>query len=328
MDRIRTVVVGAGYFAQAVHLPAMQAIKDIEITAICRRNLEALRPLAAKFEIPKMYGDYREMIDTEKPDAVIVLTSISATAEVAVYAMERGIPTLIEKPPGKTLAEARNLVEVAERTGVINIVAFNRRHSLPIVRAKKLLDDEGLPIRSASAKMLRYRRFDDNFVEGTGVHAIDTLRFLAGGIDEVETVEAASSDKEGGANVFSILKYECGAIGALSIHTVVGTSYEGYDVHTEDGSLFVTLPQGGFAAGDCGFEYWRGPTYPLKSMNRDMISQYVQPQMMSGIYEENAEFVRCIRENRHSPNNVLDGLKTMLVADAIAKGGSRKVEKP
>jgi len=328
MDRIRTVVVGAGYFAKAVHLPAMKAIDDIEITAICRRNLDALKPVAAEFGIPNLYTDYREMIDEEKPDAVVVITSISATAEVAKYAMEKGIPTLLEKPPGKTVAEARELVEVAERTGTINIVAFNRRHSLPVVRAKKLLDDEGLPIRTASAKMLRYRRFDKGFVPGTGVHAIDTLRFLAGEIEEVETVDAPPSDKEGGANSFTLFKYECGAIGALSVHTVVGISYEGYDVHTEDGSLFITLPQGGFAGEECGFEYWRGPTYPLKSLNRDMIAQYVRPQMMTGIYEENTELVRCIRENRHSPNNVLDGLKTMLVADAIARGGRQKVEKP
>ncbi len=327
MDKIRTVVVGAGYFAAEVHLPAMKANGDLDIVAICRRNVDLLKPVAERFGIPRMYGDYKEMIDKEKPDAVIVITSIAATAEVATYAMEKGIPTLLEKPPASTVEEARKLVEVADRTGTINIVAFNRRHALPIVRAKKLIDDEGLKIRTASAKMLRYRRFDKEFVSGTGIHSIDTLRYLAGDIVEVDTFTAPPSDKEGGSNAFVVLKYESGAHGVFSVNSVCGISYEAYEVHTEGSSMFIKLPQGGFGAEDCGFTYWRGPTYPLKSLNADMISPYVRPQMMTGIYEESAALVECIRENRKSPNDVLDGLKSMLVCDAIRKGGHQVVEK-
>ncbi len=327
MDKIRTVVVGAGYFAQAEHLPAMKANADIEITAICRRNLEALKPVAAAFDIPGVYTDYREMIDREKPDAVMVITSVAATLEVSSYAMEKGIPTMLEKPPGRNVAEARALVEVARRTGTINVLAFNRRHALPVVRARKLIQDEGLPIRSVYCTMLRYRRFDKAFVMGTGVHGIDTMRYLAGEVKEVTTVEAPSSAQEGGANLYSILQFESGAVGCLSLHTVVGVSDERYEIHTEDRSLFLKVPQGGFATKDGGFTYWHGPIYPLKSSDSDMITPYLKPRMLTGIYEESAELVRCIRENTHSPNNVEDGLKTMLLAEAIAKGGHQKVEK-
>lgn len=328
MDRIRTVVVGAGYFAEAVHLPAMKANSDFDIVAICRRNVDALKPVAERFNIPKTYGDYREMIDTEKPDAVVVITSIAATAEVASYALEAGIPTLLEKPPAASIDEAKKLAEVARRTGTINIVAFNRRHALPIMRAKKLLEDEGLPIRTASAKMLRYRRFDEKFVAGTGIHSIDTLRYLAGEIVEVNTFEAPGADKEGGSNAVVVLKYASGAQGVFTVNSVCGTSLESYEIHTQDSSMFITLPQGGFGAQGCGFEYFRGPTYPLKSMNSDMIPAYIPPQMMTGIYEESAALVECIRENKHSPNDIEDGLKSMLVCDAIGKGGHRLVEKP
>ncbi len=328
MDKIRTVVVGAGYFTTAVHLPAMKANGDLDIVAICRRSVDLLKPVAERFGIPRMYADYKEMIDKEKPDAVMVITSVAATKEVASYAMEKGIPTMLEKPPGKDVAEARQLVEVAKRTGTINVLAFNRRHALPIVRAKKLIDDEGKPIRTASARMLRYRRFDKSFVMGTGVHAIDTLRFLAGEIVRVDTVSGTPSEKEGGSNLYSILEYESGAVGVLAIQTVVGTSDERYEIHTEDTSMFITMPQGGFAATDSGFEYWRGPTYPMKSNNADMLSPYVRPEMMSGIYEESAALVECIRQKKHSPNNVEDGLKTMLVAEAIDKGGKQVVAKP
>ncbi len=242
--------------------------------------------------------------------------------------MEKGIPTLLEKPPAASIEEARKLVEVARRTGTINIVAFNRRHALPVTRAKALIDASGKPVRTCSSHMLRWRRFDPTFVAGTGIHSLDTLRYLGGDVVEVDTVHGKPSDKEGGSNVFSVLKYASGAVGLFSANTVAGTSDERYEVHTEDSSLFLTMPQGGFGMEIGGFEYWQGPTYPTKSLCKDMMKAYVSPHMMTGIYEEQVELVKCIRENRKSPNDVLEGLKTMLLADAIAKGGHQVVEKP
>ena len=163
---------------------------------------------------------------------------------------------------------------------------------------------------------------------GTGIHALDTLRYLGGDVVEVDTIHGKPSDKDGGANAFSVLKYDSGAVGLFSANTVAGTSDERYEVHTEDGSLFLTMPQGGFGMELGGFEYWQGPTYPTKSLCKDMMRPYVRPQMMTGIYEEQVELVKCIRENRKSPNDVLEGLKTMLLADAVAKGGHQVVEKP
>jgi len=237
--------------------------------------------------------------------------------------MEAGIPTLLEKPPGKDSTEARKLVEVADRTGTLNIVAFNRRHSPRAGRAKEFL--AGRKIRTASARMLRFHRWEKGFVIGTAIHAIDTLRYLAGDVMEVDTVSGEASDGKGGTNLVSAFKYASGAVGQLTVQTACGVSDEQYEIHAEDVSAFIVMPQGGFSDAVGRFEFWQGPTYPLKSFNCDVPEPYRGPGMMDGIYDEDNDLVKHIRAGTRSPNDVHDALKTMLLAEAIAKGGRKKV---
>ena len=325
MGKIRAGIIGAGYFAEAVHLPALSRNSDIQMVAICRRSEGPLKVTAVKYGIPKTYTDYREMIAREKLDAVYVLVSIEKTLEIASATMEAGIPTLLEKPPGKDSKEARKLCEVADRTGTLNIVAFNRRHSPMVRRAKEMMGTR--IIRTASARMLRFHRYEDNFVLGTGIHALDTLRYLGGEVAEVETAKGDATDAKGGTNIVSILYYASGAIGQLTVQTACGMSYEDYEVHAEDASALIVMPQGGFGDEVGRFEFWHGPTYPLKSLNRDIPDVYRGPGMMDGIYDEDADLVRHIRAGTRSPNDVHDSLETMLLAEAIQRGGRQKVEK-
>ncbi len=323
MDKLRAGIIGAGYFAEAVHLPAISRNRDIEMAAICRRSEAPLKATAAKYGIPKTYTDYREMLEKETLDAVYVIVSVNMTLEVATACMEAGIPTLLEKPPGKDSAEARKLCEVADRTGTLNIVAFNRRHAPMARRVKALM--EGRKIRTASARILRYHRYESEFTLGTAVHPMDTLRYLGGDVVEVDTFGSEATDGKGGTNHTSILRYANGAVGQLTVQTACGVSHEDYEVHAEDVSAFITMPQGGFSDAVGRFEFWQGPTYPLKSYNSDVPEAYRGPGMMDGIYDEDADLVKHIRAGTRSPNDVHDALKTMLLAEAIAKGGPQKV---
>ena len=63
------------------------------------------------------YEDYKELIDKEKPDFVISATPTFMHEEVAVYALERGIHILSEKPMSLTKDEADQLLAVIKRTG-------------------------------------------------------------------------------------------------------------------------------------------------------------------------------------------------------------------
>jgi predicted dehydrogenase len=325
MAKVRAGIIGAGYFAQAAHLPALSRNDDLEIAAICSLDEAANKSLAAKYDIPKTYTDYRQMIAKEALDVAYVVVSVDKTLEIASATMEAGIATLMEKPPGKNSKETRKLIEVAERTGTPNIVAFNRRHSPMLRRARALLADR--KIRMASARMLRYHRYEPEFTVGTGIHALDALRYLAGDVDEVVTVTGEATGGKGGANRIAILHYSSGAVGQLTLETACGVSLEDYEAHAEDASVFITMPQGGFSDTVGKFEFWQGPTYPLKSSNSDVPEPYRGPGMMDGVFDEDADIVRHLVAGTRSPNDVRDALKSVLLAEAIDRGGCQKVEK-
>ena len=75
-----------------------------------------------------------EMVDSGDVDAVIVTAPAHLNNVVAMDAVERGVPVLIEKPPALSLKGVIELREAAERSGSKVMVAFNRRFN-PLIRA-------------------------------------------------------------------------------------------------------------------------------------------------------------------------------------------------
>jgi myo-inositol 2-dehydrogenase / D-chiro-inositol 1-dehydrogenase len=325
MDKVKAGVIGLGYFANAMHLPSLSRNSEIEIVAVADPNEASLRSTAGKYGFRRTYTDYREMLKRESLEVVYVIVSPKATLEVASATMEARIPTMLEKPPGVTSDETRKLIEVADRTGTLNIVAFNRRHCPPIRKARELFGS--VKQRTVSAKMLRWHRFEPNFVEGTGIHSLDALRYLGGDVAEVYTVSGPATDGKGGTNIVSILQYESGAMGQITIQTACGMLYEGYEMHGEDMSVFITMPQGGYSDDPGRIEVWQGPMFPFKSFYTDIAEAHRPLGVLDGAFEEEMSLVRHMRAGTRSPNDVHDGLKTMLLAEAIAKGGKQKIGK-
>ena len=138
----------------------------------------------------------------------------------------------------------------------------------------------------------------------------------------------SATDDKGGTNVITLMRYSSGAVGQVTFQTACGLTLEDYEIHGEDASAFITMPQGGLSDVVGRFEVWRGPTYPLKSLNSDVPEVYRGPGMMDGIFHEQADLFDHMRAGTRSPNDVHDGLKTMLLAEAVAKGGCQKVAKP
>ena len=74
-----------------------------------------------------MYTDYNDLLK-EDIEAVYVLTPNSVHAPVSIAAMEAGKNVMCEKPMAKTYAEARQMVETAERTGKVLTIGYQSRY--------------------------------------------------------------------------------------------------------------------------------------------------------------------------------------------------------
>ena len=124
-DAVRIGVIGAGWFASRRHLPEAKDLKEIQIVALCRRDPEMLNKIADHFQVAQRYTDYREMLDREKLDAVLVCTPHHLHYEHIKASLERGLHVITEKPMTLRGSEAWELVDLARSKGLTLLVSFN-----------------------------------------------------------------------------------------------------------------------------------------------------------------------------------------------------------
>jgi predicted dehydrogenase len=135
----RTVIIGAGFAARVVHLPGFTA-SGHHVAAICDVNEEPAKRLAAQHNIPKVYANWREMIDKEKPDAVSVCLPNSLHKEPVLYAFEKGAHVLCEKPLAISVTDANEMFEAARRANRVLMAAQMWRFDARSRAVKRCID--------------------------------------------------------------------------------------------------------------------------------------------------------------------------------------------
>ncbi len=152
----RIGVVGAGAIAVYGHIPSFQAAPGTEIVAICDTNLERAQAAATKFNIPKAYSDYEEMITSAGLDAISVGVPNSLHAPVALAALEAGLHVLCEKPMATSVADGEAMVAAAKRAGKVLAVNMSNRPRPEVLLARQMVSDGRLgKISYASGRMIR-----------------------------------------------------------------------------------------------------------------------------------------------------------------------------
>jgi predicted dehydrogenase len=135
--KIKAGIIGLGKMGIS-HAAIVNPHPDADLVGVCDTSsivLEAFR----KFSKVGVYDDYRKMIDTEKPEFVIVASPTKFHYEMVKYALERGIHTFCEKPFSLTTEEGRELVRLAEEKGVVNQVGFHNHFIGTFRELKRLL---------------------------------------------------------------------------------------------------------------------------------------------------------------------------------------------
>ena len=169
------------------------------ITAICDIDEGKMEQYAADMELGDVqkYTDYRQLIDQSGADMVSVCTSNDAHKEITVYAANKGIPVLCEKPLGLNAGEVRTMAKACEEAGIINMTGFTYRRIPAMDMIKKLIDDQILGrvyhykgrfyadrLAPAGAPA-EWRHFEE--IAGSGVlgdlasHTLDMALYLLGG---------------------------------------------------------------------------------------------------------------------------------------------------
>jgi predicted dehydrogenase len=138
-ETLRVGVIGTG-FGSLVQIPGFQRSPGVEVVAVASGRPERARRMAEKFGLQAGYGDYRQMLAEQRLDLVSIATPPYLHHEMALAAIERGLPVLCEKPFAMNLAQAREMLAAAERAGVVHAVDHEFRYLPARVRLKELVD--------------------------------------------------------------------------------------------------------------------------------------------------------------------------------------------
>lgn len=136
---VRIGVIGAGGFAEQCHIPGIRAHPQGEVVALCARTAERVTAMARRLGVPEVYSDYRELLAQPEIDAVTVATPDAAHLPVTLAALEAGKHVFCDKPLAMNVAEARRMVEAAQRSGLVNMVAFTFRYAIALRTLRRLI---------------------------------------------------------------------------------------------------------------------------------------------------------------------------------------------
>lgn len=133
-DRVNIGIIGLGGRARWLAEYTCPNLPQLRVAAVCdilRPRVDAFVSDLSRGEPWAKYDDFREMIERENLDGVMIETTTHARAWVTVQAMEAGADVYIEKPICLTVREGRAMVEAARRLGRVTQVGTQQR-SMPI----------------------------------------------------------------------------------------------------------------------------------------------------------------------------------------------------
>ncbi|NVD45082.1 Gfo/Idh/MocA family protein [Qipengyuania atrilutea] len=139
---IRIAVVGLGKIARDQHLPAIGASSDFELVAV-------IDPFAEDAEGAPLFSDFDALAASGiAVDAAAICTPPKYRAALASEALERGFHVMLEKPPAATVAEAEELIRLAEKQRQSLFAAWHSREAYAVESARRWL--EGQEINSVA----------------------------------------------------------------------------------------------------------------------------------------------------------------------------------
>ena len=117
-------IVGLG-FGRA-HIPAFQA-NGCHVIALCQRGQASAKALADRYHVPGVFGRWEEMLETARPDIVVIATPPHLHHPIALRAFAQGAHVLCEKPLAMSRVEGEAMATAAERAGRVAMTGFNWR---------------------------------------------------------------------------------------------------------------------------------------------------------------------------------------------------------
>lgn len=130
---VKIAIVGYGKIARDQHVAAISATQDMELTAIVSRH-------GAREEGVPVFESLEELCASGLAiDAASHCNTPVARYHTARFTLQRGIATLLEKPPFASLSQCFEIEKLARDTGTILATSWHSQHNMAVDKAREWL---------------------------------------------------------------------------------------------------------------------------------------------------------------------------------------------
>jgi predicted dehydrogenase len=194
---------GGGRWGPRAHVPALKALPQTELYAVCTAHADTAQAAAEKFAAKRAYSDDRQMDADPQVDAALVAVRVPAHYMLTKNALEAGKPVYCEWPLGRDTREAEELAALARRMKVPTMVGLQRRASPAYLYLRELVREgyvgevlsvhmaqmgSGVLTRTADRTWQRDVSLGANTLTITFGHAIDAVCMVVGELAEVSAL--------------------------------------------------------------------------------------------------------------------------------------------
>ena len=302
------------------HAGGFASLSSVKLVAGCDIDSSRLNKFGKRWDVDRLYSDYREMLRRETLDIVCIAAWTPLHAPMVIEAARSGVKGIYcEKPLSVDLKEGRKMVKVCEKRGIPLIINHERRWDFyyqkarDIVRSGKIGDVRTLIGNALSGKPSKRLRelHGGGALFHDGTHLTDLLLFFGGPLDWVSGHEVRPHGKEYIEETASaMIRFKSGALGF--IEGGGARNYFNFELDIQGSTGRLLIGNGGRAL------YLTRKSKRFTGFQELQPAAFPEPKRLQSPFTGGAkDMVRCVRTGRDSVSSGRDGLNALEVILAI-----------
>ncbi len=303
---MRLCVAGASGAFGMKHMDAIEAIDGATVTSVVGTRIDAIRQFAEERNVPHYTTDLAEALARDDVDGVILATPTQMHASQAIQCLEAGKHVMVEIPMADNIEDARKLVEVQQKTGLVAMAGHTRRFNPSHQWIHNKIQAGELKVQQMDVQTYFFRRtntnakgqarsWTDHLLWHHACHTVDLFQYQTGETaTKVQAMEGPHHPDLGIAMDMSIgMKTGSGALCTLSLS------------FNNDG------PFGTFFRYICDNGTYIARYDDLYDGNENKIDLTGVAVSNNGIELQDREFIAAIQEGREPNSSVAQCLPAM-----------------
>jgi|SRR3989344_4329784 len=314
----RAAIVGLGRMGQlfendtivkkpCTHASAYSYLKDkIRLVAGCDIREDRLKLFGEKWNLNRLYKNYKEMLKKEEIDVLSVCTHATEHKEIVIEAARSGVKAIFcEKPISTNLKDAEEMIRICKENNVILCIDHTRRFDNLWRKAKEIIDSGSI------GEIKSMHTFSTAGLLNGGTHLFDLLRFYNGEINSV--YGKLKRDETSDASGIGLLKFENGTYGYVDIDV---RDYSKFQINIVGSEGIMRL--GGMIRGGKNFELWvPKPSQTQTGIKELELQDFPETKGEMALVNAVNEIIEAIETGKDTISTGEDGLKALEIGLAF-----------